>query len=324
MRSDAFRRASPFVCAACRTAYPLTGHGSQAASYWLRSAGAAREVLEINRRPLLGLYALAFIGDVRHRGLDRPATTSSQLSKRHWVSATVLGLPQAAVLAALVCERRTRRLDLAGSSSSAHSPGAGSCTESRTVCSCPCSRSSYVFATFAGTRLSRHFAGKVVIGIAALAASLAMTAVYHSGYSDFRSDKMAKPLTGDVIWSAPTLLTLKPIGAPIAQAAHHTCRGCCTATRPTRSCRRRAQSNAHAPVLADGVAARGRSWASRRFRWHSSSVHGGASMREVPRPKAHSTRYGRVFGSLVLATRSVWPPHGARSRRAARARRDLW
>ena len=60
-----------------------------------------------------------------------------------------------------------------------------------------------------------------MIGIVALAASLAMTTIYHSGYSDFRSDKMTKPLRGDVIWSAPTLLTLNPIGAPIAHAGLH-------------------------------------------------------------------------------------------------------
>ena len=75
-----------------------------------------------------------------------------------------------------------------------------------------------VFAAFAGSRLSRRFAGKVVIGTVALIASLAMTAVYHAGYSDFRSDKISKPLTGDVVWSVPTLVTLNPLGAPIAHA----------------------------------------------------------------------------------------------------------
>ena len=79
-----------------------------------------------------------------------------------------------------------------------------------------------VFAAFAGTRLNSRRAGKVVIGIVALAASLARTAIYHSGYSDFRSDKMTKPLRGDVIWSVPTLLTLNPIAAPIAHAGLHT------------------------------------------------------------------------------------------------------
>jgi hypothetical protein len=60
-----------------------------------------------------------------------------------------------------------------------------------------------------------------VIGAVALIASLAFTAVYHAGYSDFRSDKIAKPLAGDVMWSVPTLVTLNPVGAPIAHAGLH-------------------------------------------------------------------------------------------------------
>ena len=79
-----------------------------------------------------------------------------------------------------------------------------------------------VFAAFAGSRLDQRLRGKLVIGIIAFAASLAMTGVYHAGYSDFRSEKMTKPLVGDVVWSVPTLLTLNPIGAPIAHAGLHT------------------------------------------------------------------------------------------------------
>ena len=79
-----------------------------------------------------------------------------------------------------------------------------------------------VFAAFAGSRLNEHLAGRVAISVVALLASLSMTAVYHLGYSDFRSDKVAKPLMGDVVWSVPTLVTLNPIGAPIAHAALHT------------------------------------------------------------------------------------------------------
>jgi len=78
-----------------------------------------------------------------------------------------------------------------------------------------------VFAAMAGSSLNKRFGGKIVIGAVALLASLAMTAVYHVGYSDFRSAKVAKPLTGDVIWSVPTLVTLNPIGAPIAHAGLH-------------------------------------------------------------------------------------------------------
>lgn len=78
-----------------------------------------------------------------------------------------------------------------------------------------------VFAAFAGTRLRQRRSGTIAIGAIALAVSLVMTAVYHLGYSDFRGEKLRKPLVGDLIWSAPTLLTLNPIGAPLAHAALH-------------------------------------------------------------------------------------------------------
>jgi hypothetical protein len=78
-----------------------------------------------------------------------------------------------------------------------------------------------VFAAFSSTRLRQRLAGKVAIGAVALAASVAMTAAYHLGYSDFRSDKVAKPMAGDLAWSVPTLVTLNPIGAPIAHAGLH-------------------------------------------------------------------------------------------------------
>jgi len=79
-----------------------------------------------------------------------------------------------------------------------------------------------VFAMFAGTKTRRRLTGKIAIGFAALVASVALTAVYHVGYSDFRSDKVRQPIAGDVVWSVPTLVTLNPIGAPIAHAAMHT------------------------------------------------------------------------------------------------------
>jgi hypothetical protein len=79
-----------------------------------------------------------------------------------------------------------------------------------------------VFAMFAGTKARGRILGTVAIGLAALVASLAMTAVYHVGYSDFRSEKLRKPVAGDVVWSVPTLVTLNPIGAPIAHAGLHT------------------------------------------------------------------------------------------------------
>ncbi len=78
-----------------------------------------------------------------------------------------------------------------------------------------------VFTAFRDSRLRRTLRGTVAVGAIALVASLAMTASYHVGYSDFRSQKVAKTLFGDVVWSAPTLLTLNPIGAPIAHVGQH-------------------------------------------------------------------------------------------------------
>jgi hypothetical protein len=75
-----------------------------------------------------------------------------------------------------------------------------------------------VFAAFGKQRSKRAVTG---IAALALAASLAFTAVYHLGYADFRGSKLSKPVAGDVLWSAPTLLTLNPAGAPLAHAALH-------------------------------------------------------------------------------------------------------
>jgi hypothetical protein len=79
-----------------------------------------------------------------------------------------------------------------------------------------------VFAAFAGTPLRARSRRAVAgIGALALAASLVFTAVYHLGYPDFRGSKLAKPTAGDVVWSAPTLATLSPLGAPIAHVGLH-------------------------------------------------------------------------------------------------------
>ena len=78
-----------------------------------------------------------------------------------------------------------------------------------------------VFAALRDSRLRRRTGGIVAVGAVAMLASLAMTAVYHSGYSDFRSEELRKPMTGDLVWSVPTLATLNPIGAPIAHVGLH-------------------------------------------------------------------------------------------------------
>ena len=78
-----------------------------------------------------------------------------------------------------------------------------------------------VFAALKNTKLRTRSGGVIAVGAVAIAASMAMTAVYHAGYSDFRSSKLTKPVTGDLVWSIPTFATLNPIGAPIAHVGLH-------------------------------------------------------------------------------------------------------
>lgn len=77
------------------------------------------------------------------------------------------------------------------------------------------------FAALADSGVRRRRGGLLVVGTLAMAASLAITATYHLGYSDFRSSKLRKPVTGDLVWSVPTLATLNPIGAPLAHVGLH-------------------------------------------------------------------------------------------------------
>ena len=78
-----------------------------------------------------------------------------------------------------------------------------------------------VFAALNNSRLRQRVGGLIAVGAIAMVASLAMTAVYHAGYSDFRGSKLRKPLTGDLVWSSPTLATLNPVGAPVAHVGVH-------------------------------------------------------------------------------------------------------
>ncbi len=179
------------------------------------------DVLEINRDLFYGLYALAvialFVLWSRSTGYDLAAA-----AKRRWLAALLLGLAVAAVMVAIVLrtEAATARpdgIELFGAV--AWRGILYGVTDGLLLSVFPIL---VVFAAFAGTRLQRSLSGRIVIGAIALVASLAMTTVYHAGYSDFRSEKMEKPLTGDVIWSVPTLVTLNPIGSPIAHAGLHT------------------------------------------------------------------------------------------------------
>jgi hypothetical protein len=179
------------------------------------------DVLGINRDLYYGLYTLSVVGLFwawsRSTGYDLVAAI-----RRRLLVAVLLGLAVAGILTAMVIrtEDATARPD--GIDLAAAIAWRGivyGVTDGLLLSAFPIL---VVFAALAGSRLDRNLSGKVVIGIVALVASLAMTGVYHSGYSDFRSDKMRKPLVGDVAWSVPTLVTLNPVGAPIAHAALHT------------------------------------------------------------------------------------------------------
>lgn len=179
------------------------------------------DALGLQRDLFYGLYAVAVLGLFglwsRSTGYDLGVAV-----KRRWLAAVLLGLAVAGLLAVMVvrtedASTRPDGLELVGAV--AWRGVVYGAVDGLILSAFPIL---VVFAAFAGTRLDRGLAGKLAIGIVALVASLAMTAAYHAGYSDFRSDKMAKPLTGDVVWSLPTLLTLNPIGSPIAHVGLHT------------------------------------------------------------------------------------------------------
>lgn len=169
-------------------------------------------------------YAFYVVGVGAFLILWARATEQSlgEMVRRRWVLALVLGLAVAGLLTLLVLrtEDATGRpggLELAGAvvwRGVVYGLADGLLLSAFPILA--------VFAMFTGTKVRERVLGTVAVGLAALVASLAMTAVYHVGYSDFRSEKLRKPVAGDVVWSVPTLVTLNPIGAPVAHAGMHT------------------------------------------------------------------------------------------------------
>jgi hypothetical protein len=176
------------------------------------------DVLELQRDLYYGIYALftivLFAGWARSTG-----RTFRPLLRRRLPLAIVLGLVTAGVAALLVlraedASARPDGLELVGAvvwRGIVYGAADGLLLSAFPIL--------VVFAALA--RFRQGLLGTLAVGAAALVASLAMTAAYHAGYSDFRSTKVAKPVAGDVVWSVPTLVTLNPVGAPIAHAGMH-------------------------------------------------------------------------------------------------------
>lgn len=168
-------------------------------------------------------YAIYVVGVAAFFGLWVRATGQQlgEMMRRRWVLALVLGLVVAGLLTLMVLrtEDATARpggIELFGAviwRGIVYGLADGLLLSAFPILA--------VFAMFAGTRTRERMLGAIAIGLAALVASLAMTAVYHVGYTDFRSEKLRKPVAGDVVWSIPTLATLNPIGAPVAHAGLH-------------------------------------------------------------------------------------------------------
>jgi hypothetical protein len=178
------------------------------------------DVLELERDLYYGIYSFAVFGLVlawaRSTGYDL-----ADAIRRRWPVAAFLGLAVAGLLALMVVRTedatsRPEGLDLVAAvlwRGVLYGVADGLLLSAFPIV--------LVFAAFAGTRLNERFRGKLAIGLLAVLASFAMTAAYHAGYDDFRSGKIGRPLSGSLVWGVPTLVTLNPIGAPIAHAGVH-------------------------------------------------------------------------------------------------------
>lgn len=177
--------------------------------------------LEVPRDLYYAIYAVAVVGFLA-AWMRATGQRLGEMLRRHWVVAVALGVVCAGILALVVVgtEDATSRpggAELAGAivwRGVVYGAVDGLLLSAFPILA--------VFAAFAGTRLRARRRGVVAIGALALVASLAMTAAYHLGYSQFRSSDLRSPLVGDLVWSAPTLVTLNPIGAPIAHIGLHT------------------------------------------------------------------------------------------------------
>jgi hypothetical protein len=176
------------------------------------------DVLALNRDLFYGLYAVAVASFVTAWARDTGLTGRSLAY--HWRWGVGLGLAAGALLAFMVVrtENATNPGSLELGAALLWRGVVYGATDGVLLSVFPILA---VFGAFGGTKLRRRVPGLLAIGTLAMAASIGLTAVYHLGYSDFRSEKVRKPIAGDLIWTAPTVLTLSPFGAPIAHVGLH-------------------------------------------------------------------------------------------------------
>ncbi len=204
-------------------------HGGERASQWLWLGGGAvfaflvpylfADVIDVPRDAYYAIYSLSVF--VLFAAWVRASRTGVRgLLARNWRWAVALGVIAGGVLAAIVL-RDTGTSHPGGATFGAEILWRGvvyGAADGILLGAFP------VLAVFAALPLERgrgHVLRTIATGALALAAAFAFTAAYHAGYSDFRSGKLGTPLRGTLVWSAPTLVTLNPLGAPIAHIGLH-------------------------------------------------------------------------------------------------------
>lgn len=78
-----------------------------------------------------------------------------------------------------------------------------------------------VYDGLAGMAWTGSLAGRIAVGLVALAASLLVTLTYHLGYPEFRNRSVGLVLVGNGIITLAYLLSANPLGAIISHGAMH-------------------------------------------------------------------------------------------------------
>ena len=177
--------------------------------------------LNVQRDLYYGIYAVSvavfFVLWARATG-----QSIAEMVRRRWLLAVALGLGCAALLALMVLrveDATTRPDNLTVAGAVLWRGVVYGATDGLLLSAFPILA---VFAAFAGTRLRTADAGQAADRLRRDPRLTRHDCRLPPGYSDFRSSQLRSPMTGDVVWSVPTLVTLNPIGAPIAHIGLHT------------------------------------------------------------------------------------------------------